>query len=84
MAAAHQYLLENSADPRAVPVTLSAPPPARHHNLFALCSKRPDGSGFLLSDGSFVDRARAAEVAIAAGQTDALKWPPFLYSEDLW
>lgn len=86
VAAAHLLMLEGSTDPRAVPVTVSAPPPARHHNLFAI-GVHPQGvgqTGFLLSDGSFADRKRAAEVAIAAGQIEALQWPPHLYSEDLW
>jgi hypothetical protein len=40
--------------------------------------------GFVLSDGSFADRQRAAAVAIEAGQIQALRWPPDLYSEDVW
>jgi hypothetical protein len=83
LAAAHLYRLAGSDDPRALPVIVSAPPPARHHNLFALAG-RPDESGFLLSDGTFADRKRAGEIAIAAGQTPGLNWGPDLYSEDLW
>lgn len=83
VAAAHLYNLADSPDPRRVPAVVSAPPPARHHNLFALCG-RPDESGFLLSDGTFADRTRAGEIAIKAGQITALKWPPHLYSEDIW
>ena len=88
VAAAHKVDLtpEETGDPRAVPIIISAMPPARHHNLFA-CGHHPNGlsaSGFLLSDGSFADRRTAAAVAIAAGQIKALAHPPYLYSEDLW
>jgi len=83
---AHLFRLKDSKDPRAIPVMIAAPAPARHHNLFALCreAQTPDESGFLLSDGTFADRRRAAEVAIAAAQITELAHPPFLYSEDLW
>lgn len=82
---AHLYRLEGHEDPRAVPVMIAAPRPARHGNLFALVDGRnPDVSGFVLSDGSFADRLRAGQVAIAAGQIKALAHPPMLYSEDLW
>lgn len=92
VAAAHRVRLtpEATNDSRAIDVIVSAPPPARHHNLFAI---QPDGphptgqdSGFLLSDGSFASRERALEVALAAGQLqpkiagDTKR----LYSEDLW
>lgn len=40
--------------------------------------------GFVTSTGRFVDRIEAAAIAIAAGQIEALKWPPLLYSEDLF
>jgi len=43
-----------------------------------------DAQGFLLSDGRFCRRKAAAGIAIKAGQIDELKWPPDLYSEDLW
>jgi hypothetical protein len=83
---AHLFYLSDSPDPRAVPVMIAAPAPARHHNLFALSreAQNPDASGFILSDGSFADRKRAAAVAIAADQIKALSWPPNLYSEDMW
>lgn len=85
VAAAMLHRLEGSDDPRAIPVIVSAPPPARHHNLFAILDgKAPDEQGFLLSDGTFADRERAGEIALAAGQTQALKWGSQLYSEDLW
>lgn len=40
--------------------------------------------GFVLSNGHFATRLAAAEVAIKAGQVAVLKWPPSLFSEDLW
>lgn len=88
VAAAHLYQLADSDDPRAVPVVVSAPPPARHHNLFALVGgKRPDESGFLTSAGRFVDRAEALKIAVAAGQPlidHPSRHDTHLFSEDLW
>jgi len=91
VAAAHRIQLtpEGTGDPRAVPVIISAPPPARHHNLFAI---HPDGpyptgedSGFLLSDGSFATREEAARIARASGQlTGLMHCEGKLFSEDLW
>lgn len=43
-----------------------------------------DEQGFRTSTGRFVDRVEGAAIAIAAGQIEALMWPPDLYSEDLW
>lgn len=72
--------------------TWSLPRPARHGDvLFAidqagLCALAhgPDSEGFLTSEGRFVGRLEAADIAVKAGQTDAPKWPPRLFSEDLW
>jgi hypothetical protein len=47
-------------------------PEAQHHQ------------GFYTSAGRFVDRVEAVEIAKAAGQITEPKWPPQLYSEDLW
>lgn len=75
-------------DHKGVPVSL--PPPARHHTIIRFLAERGDPTpimgeqGFLLSDGRFCRRKPAARVAIKAGQIEALKWPPNLYSEDLW
>ena len=44
----------------------------------------PDNQGFLTSEGRFVERYEAGKIACAAGQIESLKWPPLLYSEDLW
>jgi hypothetical protein len=45
---------------------------------------RDDEQGFVTSDGRFVGRKQAGCIAILAGQIERLKWPPLLYSEDLW
>lgn len=86
VSAAHLYRLEGSDDPRAVPVIVSAPPPARHHNLFALAG-HCDESGFLTSAGRFVDRATALQIALTAGQPlidHPSRHDTLLFSEDLW
>lgn len=81
---------EQTGDPRAVTVVVSAPPPARHHNLFAIYPDGPyptgEDSGFLLSDGSYANRKVAASIALMAGQihhSHRLRGGE-LYSEDLW
>ena len=43
-----------------------------------------EAQGFLTDTGEFVDRIEAGKIALAAGQVSELKWPPTLYSEDLW
>jgi hypothetical protein len=71
------------------------PRPTRHHTLGQAWSQAhyKDGknaqllkhdSGFVTSEGRFVERVEAAAIAIAAGQIEKLNWPPNLYSEDLW
>lgn len=66
------------------------PRPSRHfHIIHKLASegheqKAGDIQGFLLNDGTFVDRREAALIAMANHQVSALSWPPNLYSEDLW
>ena len=96
IAAAYE-VLPSLGDTRSLRTIISAPPPARHHNLCGLeyHLKEKDmivdeqttrNSGFLLSDGTYADRRRAAEVAIAAGQTTAaaMTVKGTLFSEDLW
>lgn len=86
VAAAHLYTLEDHGDPRAVPAIVSAPPPARHHNLFALAGS-PDESGFLTSTGRFVGREEALKLAVTAGQPlidHPSRHEHLLFSEDLW
>jgi hypothetical protein len=69
---------------------VSLPPPARHHSvlhpLVAIVDEiiGPREQGFVTSTGRWVDRTEGASIAIAAGQIEALNWPPHLYSEDLW
>jgi len=64
--------------------------PARHHDVIHKMVKmgRPKpitgDQGFILSDGRFVEREEAAQIALAAGQCQTLTAPPRLYSEDLW
>lgn len=69
----------------------SLPPPARHHDVIRAIHKAgapfvqdPKLQGFIESSGRFVGRIEGALVALASGQIEALKWPPNLYSEDLW
>lgn len=71
---------------------VSLPPPARHHDLITLLTKR-DGvydwrneQGFLLSDGQFARRAPALIIAREAGQIVARCGgdQTRLYSENLW
>ena len=76
-------------------ITLSMPPPARHHHLiqhvtihwFKEDVRRtvvPDQQGFLTNTGRFVMRREAARIAIEAGQITDTKYYGGLYSEDLW
>jgi hypothetical protein len=53
----------------------SLPPPARHEHIIKACARkgldvfgRDMVYGFVLSDGSFVDRYKAMEIAKKAGQ----------------
>ena len=71
-------------------VTFSIPKPARHSDLFSAMSVLipPEHQGFLTSEGRFVDRTEAYQIAAtngqlagrAAGQYDGNE----LFSEDLW
>lgn len=65
--------------------------PGRHHDVIRTMAEKhglgPEAQrhqGFYTSHERFVDRKEGAKIAIAAGQIEALKWPPDLYSEDLW
>jgi hypothetical protein len=40
--------------------------------------------GFINDKGEFVNKIDAAKIVIDAKQIEYLKWPPQLYSEDLW
>jgi hypothetical protein len=89
--AAAMRVTPGGEDPRKLPIIISAPPPARHHNLFAIIYNQKDDEvpeeeqGFLLSDGTFADRVKAAIVAQVSGQlTKPMIAYPWLFSEDLW
>lgn len=89
VAAAHLYQrAHDDGDPRALPVIVSAPPPARHHNLFIAWTRfgGPTASGFLTSAGRFVDRREGWTIATAAGQPMIPREGQggHLFSEDLW
>lgn len=65
--------------------------PNRHCNIIwkivaesGVPSVHGETQGFLLSDGRFATRKASAYIAIKNGQIKELKWPPYLYSEDLW
>lgn len=67
------------------------PRPARHHDIaHKLYEERGhallehDEQGFVLEDSTFVGREEAADYAVETGQIEKPKWPPDLYSEDLW
>ncbi len=69
----------------------SVPRPGRHGDVIRrLDETHPaDGpfveeQGFMTSHGRFVGRREAGRIALAAGQTHALRWGVDLYSEDLW
>lgn len=70
------------------------PAPNRHHHIIALMNgeNTPEGrilvaagtQGFITDSGQFVDRIEGGEIAKRAQQITNLRWPPNLYSEDLW
>lgn len=64
------------------------PAPARHHHVlhrYPLTEGHDHGEqGFIDDQEGFVDRIKAAEIALLEKQIDKLNWPPNLYSEDLW
>ena len=64
------------------------PKPLRHHDILHSLPEKVDRSvceqGFLGSECQFLTRKEAAETALETGQIKKLRWPPDLYSEDLW
>jgi hypothetical protein len=60
----------------------------RHYNILGTVLPfgylRDGNQGFVTDTGEFVDRIEAARIAIECGQIKELKWPPNLYSEDLY
>lgn len=74
-------------------MTVSAPPPARHHTLLhplvelGIRKVHPDDQGFLTSTGRFVGREEALKIALASGQPmidHPARHQRLLFSEDLW
>lgn len=71
-------------------VVFTMPRPARHGHLIramVLAGAPPPitgEQGFVLSDGTFADRARAALVAKAAAQVRNRTGTGDLFTEDLW
>jgi hypothetical protein len=75
-------------------VIISAPPPARHHNLlFAHYEMRgyplnnSKNQGFLTSEGKFVDRIEGMKIVLECNQKlidHPSRVEGVLYSEDLW
>lgn len=80
-------------------LTMSMPPPARHHHVLRIAVNLPgedsdvligrERQGFLTSTGRFVGRLEAKRIALAAGQPMRDQGPraysgPELFSEDLW
>lgn len=74
-------------------VTYTLPRPGRHCDVFKHMREvhgiedvvGSDAQGFVTSADRFVGRAEAAKIALAAKQTDRLKFQPrTLFSEDLW
>lgn len=70
---------------------VSLPRPSRHGDIIKHIVTDLDmedthdfEQGFTTSSGRYVDRIEGAAIAIAAGQITELKWPPNLFSEDLW
>lgn len=73
-------------------VVASLPRPARHHDIIdawhtatGMCTRGSDMQGFLTSDGRFVSRYEALEIATAASQIVTKNGDPQkLFSEDMW
>jgi len=67
-------------------VVYSLSKPARHSDIIKFIGRKVayETQGFLTTENKFVDRIEGAKIAIESGQISKLKWPPNLYSEDLW
>ena len=72
-------------------LTFSLPRPARHHNILHAMTaigiaKGDMEQGFLTSEGEFVNRLAALQIAITCGQNPKMENAPYLglFSEDLW
>lgn len=72
----------------------TSPNPGRHHNVIRkivevikcdfVQSEAINPQGFIDEHGNFLNRKEGAAYAIKCKQIEKLKWPPDLYSEDLW
>jgi hypothetical protein len=69
----------------------SLPAPNRHHNVLMTTSgfNRPYEEGFILDDGTYIDRIGAMQLAKDNGQLNRRSGENFyqgpeLFSEDLW
>lgn len=73
-----------------VGMTISMPPPARHHTILHAFSNwsdwmvQPHEQGFLTDRGRYVSREEAYCIAFRAGQVTKTINPTQLFSEDLW
>jgi hypothetical protein len=74
-------------------ITMTAPPPARHHSLLASAftlvghGTGPEDQGFITSTGRFVGREEGLSIALASGQPmidHPSRHDRLLFSEDLW
>lgn len=73
-------------------VIWSLPSPARHHTVMHAMMNAGINSdkihfaeqGFTTSEGRFVGRELAKDIAWRAGQTETFDHPTKLFSEDLW
>lgn len=54
------------------------------HNIKYKMSKKAEDQGFMTSEGRYVGRAEAHEIALNAGQIDCGLSGYILFSEDLW
>ena len=64
----------------------SLPKPKRHYNIFweNVTLTEQGEQGFLDENGNFLTRKQGAHYARSHKQIEKLKWPSYLYSEDLW
>lgn len=68
-------------------ITYSSPSPARHHDVIQLIGKKNlagETQGFITDEGVFLDRLEGAKHALSCGQIKKLRWPPYLYTDELW
>lgn len=71
-------------------ITVSLPPPARHHTILRALlnwtkyTPQPHEQGFLTDAGRFVTREEAHDLAWRSGQCGSPQHPTQLFSEDLW